>query len=51
LREVDWLKRGEENITTKLKMMAGGMVQVVEHRPSKCETLSSNFSIVKKKNG
>jgi hypothetical protein len=33
-----------------LDKRAGGADQAVEHLPSKCETLSSNPSIAKKKN-
>jgi hypothetical protein len=29
--------------------MAGGVAQVIEHLPSKCEVLSSNFSNANKK--
>jgi hypothetical protein len=30
-------------------LQTGGMSQAVEHLPSKCETLSSNLSITKKR--
>jgi hypothetical protein len=32
-----------------MQKMAGGVIQVVEHLPSKCEALSSNSKTTKKK--
>jgi hypothetical protein len=42
-------KKKKEKRSQMLDFRAGGMAQVVQRLPSKCETLSSNASISKKK--
>jgi hypothetical protein len=48
---IPFLKNNSNNddLTTKPNPRAGGVAQVVEHLPSKCEVLSSNPGMAKKK--